>query len=347
MEPLLSVIVPVYKVESYIRQCLDSLVNQTLTDLEIIVIDDGSPDNCGVICDEYAKKYANMRVIHKQNAGLREARNQGIDEAKGEWITFVDSDDWCDVDYYEKLFQAMGDRKTMDVFCAGGRVIELPRKSVIAYTFPEAADYQKREELDILMARTLSNRWPYHGKMILRPLDAPWDKIYRADFLRKHGLRYDADRQAWEDTYFNYQVYSLAERIGAAPVIGYHYRYVANSITHQYNPKRPEINYGFLEDVRRYAPEKLEPEFMRQAFYSRAFVMMSNTLRLCYLNESNPDPEREIKRSIYNMTRRPYFQEALGNISNSVLTKEHLLLKYLLKQPFLWPLKLVYRARGN
>ena len=98
----ISVIIPVYNVEPYLRQCLDSVVNQTYKNLEIIIIDDGSPDNCGAICDEYAAKDKRIQVIHKENCGLSAARNDGLARATGEWIAFVDSDDWCELDLYEK-----------------------------------------------------------------------------------------------------------------------------------------------------------------------------------------------------------------------------------------------------
>lgn len=100
----LSVIVPVYKVEKYINECIDSLVNQTLENIEIILVDDGSPDNCPAICDEYAKRYDNVKVIHKTNGGIVSARKAGVRCCQGEYVTFVDGDDWVEKDYYEKIF---------------------------------------------------------------------------------------------------------------------------------------------------------------------------------------------------------------------------------------------------
>ena len=93
MTPLLSVIVPVYNVEKYLSRCIDSILSQTFTDFELILVDDGSPDNCGSICDEYAKKDKRIIVIHQQNRGVSSARNKGLDIARGEYVTFVDSDD--------------------------------------------------------------------------------------------------------------------------------------------------------------------------------------------------------------------------------------------------------------
>ena len=94
-----SAIVPVYNVEKYIYRCVDSILNQTFSDFELILVDDGSPDNCPQICDEYAKKDSRIKVIHKENGGLSSARNAGLDIASGEWISFIDSDDWIHKDY--------------------------------------------------------------------------------------------------------------------------------------------------------------------------------------------------------------------------------------------------------
>lgn len=102
--PKVSIVVPIYKVEKYIDRCLDSLLNQTLKDIEIILVDDGSPDNCPKICDEYVQKDARVRVIHKQNEGLGYARNSGMDVAAGEYIAFVDSDDFVDVKMFGTLY---------------------------------------------------------------------------------------------------------------------------------------------------------------------------------------------------------------------------------------------------
>lgn len=104
---LISIIIPIYKVEPYLRRCLDSVVNQTYTNLEIILVDDGSPDDCPKICDEYASRDNRIIVIHKKNGGLSDARNAGLDICKGEYISFIDSDDWVERDYIEVLFNLL------------------------------------------------------------------------------------------------------------------------------------------------------------------------------------------------------------------------------------------------
>ena len=106
-KPLLSIIVPVYNVENYLQKCIDSILAQTLTDFELILVDDGSPDGCPALCDAAAAKDARVRVIHQKNGGLSAARNAGLDVARGAWIGFVDSDDYIAPEMYEKLYRAV------------------------------------------------------------------------------------------------------------------------------------------------------------------------------------------------------------------------------------------------
>ena len=105
--PEISVIVPVYKVEKYLKRCVNSILNQDFEDYEIILVDDGSPDGCPAICDEYAKLYAKISVIHKKNGGLSDARNIAVAQSKGEYIVFIDSDDYVDSNHLSSLWDAM------------------------------------------------------------------------------------------------------------------------------------------------------------------------------------------------------------------------------------------------
>ena len=110
--PELSVIVPIYKAEKYIRKCIDSILTQSFRDYELILVDDGSPDNCGVICDEYAAKDDRIKVIHKRNGGVSEARNVGLDIAGGAYISFIDPDDWVEPDLFYETIRFCEKRQT-------------------------------------------------------------------------------------------------------------------------------------------------------------------------------------------------------------------------------------------
>lgn len=118
MLPKVSVVVPIYNVEKYLKQCVDSLLNQTLKDIEIILVDDGAKDGSGKIVDEYKNKFTNVKVIHQANGGLGPARNTGIENATGEYIAFVDGDDWVQSNMYEKLY-ATAQKSNSDIVVSG------------------------------------------------------------------------------------------------------------------------------------------------------------------------------------------------------------------------------------
>lgn len=138
-EPLISVIVPVYNVEKYLDKCVDSIVNQTYKNLEIILVDDGSPDNCPKMCDDWARKDKRIRVIHKKNGGLSDARNAGIDCANGKYLTFIDSDDYVDKDYIEYLYYLIK-KNNSDMSIASHKILNGKRIST---------KYKKIDEVNI------------------------------------------------------------------------------------------------------------------------------------------------------------------------------------------------------
>ena len=142
----ISIIVPIYKVESYLRQCLDSILHQTYQNLEIILVDDGSPDGCGAICEEYAQKDSRIHVIHQTNGGVSAARNTGLEAATGQWIGWVDPDDWIDANMFELLItEGEQQEKPMDVVICGG--YEEYRHRQVPFGWPCRQQLDRREAL--------------------------------------------------------------------------------------------------------------------------------------------------------------------------------------------------------
>ncbi len=206
---MLSIIVPVYKVEPYIRQCVDSIIAQTYRDLEILLIDDGSPDRCGEICDEYAEKDNRVRVFHTENRGLSAARNLGICEASGEYIAFVDSDDWIEPDMYETLLENL--EATKAEICCCGSVIEYKDGSRNA--LPAASVFSSNEAVRAVVIGRLSS--------------SAWDKIFSKD-LFSH-IRFP-EGHVFEDIRTLYRLYLESKRITVVPRAFYHYRQRSGSI---------------------------------------------------------------------------------------------------------------------
>ena len=238
------VIIPVYKVEKYLCQCLDSVVGQTYKNLEIIVIDDGSPDNCGAICDEYAQKDERVQVIHKENGGLCAARNDGIARATGDWIAFVDSNDWCEPDMYEQAVNALEDGVDILMFSSFSNKGD---RQVVVPAFAQEFTTDDAELIKHMQVATINKYYT--------PLESnfapgcPWNRLFRASLIRDHAITYPVEVRAGEDGLFNLHVFQFARKIKFIDVPLYHYRYNENSITNKYTPDRPEIDHRLFEEL--------------------------------------------------------------------------------------------------
>ena len=167
---LISIIVPVYKVEPYLRKCVDSILAQTYRNLEIILVDDGSPDNCGAICDEYAGKDSRVKVIHKENGGLSDARNAGMEIMSGKYVAFVDSDDWIEPQMYQRLLELMEHYEAEMAF-AGVADEVLQDGAVHTVKTSNYGNTPFAEDKIAAMRRYFLGSW------------AAWDKLYRADLF--------------------------------------------------------------------------------------------------------------------------------------------------------------------
>lgn len=179
--PIISVIVPIYKVESYLARCLDSILAQTFTDFELWLINDGSPDNCGVICDQYAKKDQRIRVIHKKNGGLSDARNAGLEHASGKYISFIDSDDWVAADFLESLYSAL-QRHDADIAVCNMSEVQDNDEPFVAYKPVESETLVENSAIfDTLYQPSAANK--LYRSSIYRDLRFPVGRWYEDVFV--------------------------------------------------------------------------------------------------------------------------------------------------------------------
>jgi glycosyltransferase involved in cell wall biosynthesis len=207
----ISVITPVYKVEKYLRKCVDSILNQTLTEFELYIVDDGSPDSCGIIADEYLEKDPRIHVIHKENGGAPSARNAGIAQARGEYFYFPDSDDWLEPTYLQELYNLAVDTDAQLVI--SGYTMEYYEnnsKQTYAVSVPEK-NYSNQK----MVRNNLHN---YFDNMMMA---VPWNKLYKAEYIREKGLLFPDLK--WDDLHFNMEVIMDIERVAISSSSGYHF----------------------------------------------------------------------------------------------------------------------------
>ncbi len=222
--PAVSVIVPVYNVEPYLRRCIDSLMNQTLQNIEIILVDDGSTDRSGNICDEYATKDSRICVIHQQNAGLSEARNAGIDRARADYLMFVDSDDWVESEFCGKPLMIAEERQADLVMFQFRRILNGKEVKRRRNSIDEGIKTQA-EAFDLIQSTV--------GM-------AAWNKLYHRDLFRRN--RYPKGKN-YEDVFLTPILVHEAKRIVYTPAVFYYYQKRTGSITTDLSAKNAQDQY--------------------------------------------------------------------------------------------------------
>lgn len=231
---MISIIVPVYKVENYIRQCVDSIINQTYKNIEIILVDDGSPDNCPKICDDYAKSDSRVKVIHKKNGGLMSARQAGLRIANGDYVGFVDGDDWIETDMYEHLAKSINQYKPDIVLCE------------FLYSYPDKDEkssqnlpkpFFTKEEAEEQIYPTMLFKSPYYSFGV-NP--CCWTKVMKKELLEKKLFNVTPKIKIGEDAAFTYPCMLEAQTIAYVDKFLYHYRVNPESMTKAYDSSYEE-----------------------------------------------------------------------------------------------------------
>ena len=211
-KPMISIIVPVYNVESYLADCIDSITVQTFKDIEIILVDDGSPDSCGQICDDYAKTDKRIRVIHKQNGGLSDARNAGIQLASGRYLGFIDSDDYIATDMFERLYNSIIETDSDIAMCYAANFID----GSIAELDEDKGETFIFESSDIIKAL-------FNGKIN----NFAWNKLYKKELFADIKYPYG---KIYEDLFTTYRLCDMAKRFVLLDEKKYAYRLRDSSI---------------------------------------------------------------------------------------------------------------------
>ncbi|WP_295071849.1 glycosyltransferase [uncultured Fibrobacter sp.] len=239
--PLVSIIIPIYKVEQYLRRCLDSIVNQTYTNLEIILVDDGSPDGCPQICDEFAAKDNRIVVIHKENGGLSDARNAGLNICKGVYISFVDSDDWINPQYIDVLID-----------------IATKEKADIAISEYIKTTENNRKKQNIIFKKNFSSK-----DALLRlfsknniAFTVSWGKLYKRELFS--SLRFPIGKYH-EDEFTTYILFYNSKKIVYTSEILYYYYQRAGSIV---STRHPWDILEYLEQRYIFFKEKKESDLL-------------------------------------------------------------------------------------
>ncbi|MEH7131458.1 glycosyltransferase, partial [Neobacillus drentensis] len=234
MENKISIIVPIYKVEKYLAKCVESILAQSFKEFELILVDDGSPDRCGEICEEYSKKDNRIKVIHKENGGLSSARNAGISIASGEYIAFVDSDDYLHNRMYELLYKNATENSSDIVICDYFKV----RENEISDSFNLKTNVESKNFTNI---EALYELYENNSENFV----VAWNKLYKQKLFT--DLRFEKGR-IHEDEFISHKLLFKSPKVTYLPIKLYYYRQTSNSITRSpFNLKRLDAIYALKD----------------------------------------------------------------------------------------------------
>jgi len=308
---------------------MQSLLNQSLNDIEIIMVDDGSPDGCPAMCDEYARKDNRVKVVHKENGGLGYARNSGLEVATGEYVAFVDSDDFVDTQMYERL-HTEAKKNDLDI-CYCGFSRHYPNGKVkLKKEVDEETLFIGRKEVDSFLLDMVGPPPTYHSDVKYEM--SACRAVYRRELIELYDIRFFSERVfVSEDLLFNFDYLSKAERVGFLPE--HFYYYCANgavSLTSTYSRAKYEKYKVFLDEVKR----KLSLLFPEKTYINRFHRLCFLYLRIGISQDLNSQGQRIIrdkKRIVMELAGDSYFHDMFAQYPYKQLPWKHRLLFTLLK----------------
>lgn len=299
MDEKISVIVPVYNVEKYLDRCIKSIVNQTYKNLEIILVDDGSTDNCPVMCDKWAKKDERIKVIHKKNGGVASARNMGIKNLNGKYFAFIDPDDFIEAEMYELMHLRIKKDDSDLCSCNMRIVLEDGQSNGAVAAFPEATFTGN----DILCAYFSEENF----------LFSTCDKLYKSEIVKKNNIYFSETLEIGEDFIFNYYFFKNSKRVSA--ISNYLYNYF-------YNRKNSASNKCNEKWLLRWKNTKkiLDFEIDNEPVYKMCNRMFAKELLSCFKEITEKNKTKELK-SVYEEIVNEMKRNSKSFINSDCLSK--------------------------
>ena len=285
MKDLVSVIVPIYKTEGYLDKCISSILSQTYENIEIILVDDGSPDHCSKICDLYRERDSRIKVIYQQNAGAGQARNRALDIAQGMYIIFVDSDDYVDLDLYEKMYEKTHD----DIGAFQADIVETD--FIWEYPDKQVVDISKVDDMT---------------RVIVDIRVVAWNKLYRREWIEKLGIQFSKGLR-YEDVDWCYKLIPHMEHFESVHGTYVHYVQRSNSIANTQNEKVRDIYQILKNAITYYEQNKLMFRYKNQLEYSVLRIVFGSSF-LRTIQVEDPKLRKEILDEGYDLVMH-YFPD--------------------------------------
>ena len=338
-----SVIVPMYKIpDEYLKKCIDSILNQSFKDYEIILVDDESPDNCGEICDEYSKRYENIKVIHQSNQGVSVARNNGIRNSSGEWILFVDGDDWVEEDYLECFYRMINEQEA-DIYISSC-FVNYPNSEVVNPFFKDNELVFTHINKDRAILQFLCNKI-YKDDLGTADVGAPWAKAYSRKFLLDKNLLFRPELLRMQDNIFNLYAFEYAKKIVYKNKPLYHYRKSKFSGFNRYNPNITNYYEKVFTIIKKFIEEFNKDEIFEEALKIKIINSFYVYLKVYYYHSDNKESLNKVNKKIKCKLMDKMYKDALENFNYNYMDSKEKLFSLCLKLNFTIGLMILLKGK--
>ena len=323
----ISIIIPVYNAENYLSSCINSILKQTYYNWEIIIVDDGSTDNSKSIYTKFAEEDKRIKFFYQKNKGVSAARNLGIEMAKGDYIVFVDADDWIEATFLEKMLKVL-EKEHADIVQCNFYYTQDNENVMRKHIKPSYSVRENTEELqlDILYRE-------YEEKKYCRSVGAirgVWGKIFKTSII--NNIKFNEEIDIFEDGIFILNVLQNVHKVVLIDEYLYYYRITENSSNIKYKPDFNQKALIIFENIKRFIIENNKDKDFESCFHLMVFEMISSTLDKDIFNIQNKCKRKEKVNVLKNWIKNTYCQDALEQVQKENLGKNQRLLYYLLKR---------------
>lgn len=337
--PLISIIVPAYNVETYIDRCMESLVNQTYANIEIILVDDGATDSTGLKCEEWGQKDTRIKVIHKENGGLGFARNTGLEYFSGEFVMFVDSDDFVETCMVEKMLNSLLEAKADTCYCSN-YVYSNKEQKVIIENPQDTGKYSGKEYLlDIVGSE------PCYFKDSKREMSV-WAALFSGKIIKEYNIRFKSERQyICEDLPFDMAYLQYSKSVIQMAECYYYYCVNDKSLTHKYYPDRIKKEVFLYQYIDAGLKKIFQDEKLYKGRYDRLFL---GRVRNCIIQEVNDSglSSAEIKKNIKKIVNNEVVRMVIEEYSFNKNPIKQKMFNYCLKYRLICMMVLMVRLKS-
>lgn len=338
--PKLSIIVPVYRAEAVLFKCVDSVFAQTYADWELLLVDDGSGDGSGKLCDEYAARDSRVKVLHKDNGGVSSARNLGMERAEGDYILFLDSDDWADSAFCEKLLAAAQEAGADSAGCAHWSVEVGGEKRLEPGAMPQGV-YGKEEIRRGIVNRLLGQRLGQPGEVLNGFV---WRFLFSRKLIRDHDIRFAG--AYLEDELFLLEYFCLAEKLAMVDEPLYYYLQNPDSVTRNYLPHYMDTFRKFMEAkcalAHKYGLGADDPDWVHSSNWAGLLIAIGNEYA-----PGNPASGREKKHRVAAYALEKEMAEAMRALRPEGMSRNKQLVAKLVRRRWFGVLTILYKAKNR